>query len=216
MKRGARAYAADVDFVVLDAADHVHVEHGHGFVERPRWFFHPLRRTKQAQFLAGKRGKKNAAMELAFHRRQTARQFEHAGGAGGVIVGAGMDLADLRWGQRIEIAPAQVIIVRAHNHVLIGFTGEVGKHVVDGGLRGFNVHFQRKTKVVRKRKGCRLGCSIDLALDIGQRFSGRAKPGFHGRVLCLDEENSAVDRPADAAKSRQQIFFTLGRAFRSR
>ena len=42
LKCGTGANAADVNFIVFDAADHVHVEHGHGLIE---WFgrlFDPL------------------------------------------------------------------------------------------------------------------------------------------------------------------------------
>src|ERR1700733_7820365 len=42
LQRGACAYASYVDFLIFDAADHVHVKHGYGFVERPGWIFDPL------------------------------------------------------------------------------------------------------------------------------------------------------------------------------
>ncbi len=42
LKGRAGADAADIDLVVLDAADHVHIEHGDGLVERARGLLRPM------------------------------------------------------------------------------------------------------------------------------------------------------------------------------
>jgi len=52
LQRGTRADPADIDLVVFDAADHVHVEHGHGFVEGLGGFLDPRGGTEKAQFLS--------------------------------------------------------------------------------------------------------------------------------------------------------------------
>ena len=57
---------ADKNFFVLDPANHVHVDHGDSFVERPRRLLHPLRRTQKAQLFAREIRKENAALELPF------------------------------------------------------------------------------------------------------------------------------------------------------
>src|ERR1700730_1277574 len=63
LERGSRSSPADKNFLVLDPADHVHVDHGDGFVERQRRLLHPLRGTEQPQFLSSKVRKENAALQ---------------------------------------------------------------------------------------------------------------------------------------------------------
>src|SRR5690349_20239541 len=119
-----------------------------------------------------------------------------------------MDLANLRRRKRIKIAPPQMIIVRAEHDILIGFTGEIGEHVVDGGACGFNIDLQREMKIVRKRKRGRLGDGIDLLLNVGQGLTGCTEPRLRSLILHLYQHDAAVDRAAHAAKIRQQIFFS--------
>ena len=152
LERGAGANAADVDFVVFDAADHVHVEHGDGFVERPGRIFDPVGGAEQTELFTGERREENAALQLAFQRREQAREFEKASGAGSVVVGAGMNLADLRRRERIEIAVTEMIVVRAENDVFVGFAGEVGEDVVDGGASGFDADGERWRLAWRERR----------------------------------------------------------------
>ena len=102
-----------------------------------------------------------------------------------------------------------MVIVRAEYDVLIGLTGEIGKHIVYGCPRGFNIDLQREMKIVRKRKRGRLGDGIDLLLNIGQGLPGRTKPRFRSFILHLYQHDAAVDRAAHASKLRQQIFLTL-------
>src|SRR6476661_7585231 len=52
LKGAAGAEAADVNLVACDAADHVHIEHGDGFVERKRGILNPGGRTKVAKLFA--------------------------------------------------------------------------------------------------------------------------------------------------------------------
>src|SRR5579859_167448 len=49
---GSCTYSADVDFVVPNAADHVHIDHGDRFGERPRGLLDPLRGAKQAELFS--------------------------------------------------------------------------------------------------------------------------------------------------------------------
>src|SRR5580704_17893567 len=95
LEGGAGANAADVDFVVFDSADHVHVEHGDGVVEGLGGIFDPGGGAEEAEFFTGEGSEENAALQLAFHGGEEAGEFEKAGGTGGVVVGTGMDLADL-------------------------------------------------------------------------------------------------------------------------
>ncbi len=104
LQRCSSAHASDVNLLIVDAADHIHVEHGYGFVERTRRLFHPCRRSKQARVLLRQKTEQNSTLQLAFHRSEQARQFEHSGGTGGVVIRSGMNLADLRRRQRIKIA----------------------------------------------------------------------------------------------------------------
>ena len=100
-----------------------------------RRLLHPLRRAEQAKLFARERRKQNAALELPFARREQPREFEHARGAGSVVVGAGMNLADLRRRKRIDIAVTEMIVVRADDDVLVGLAGKIGQHIVHGGAR---------------------------------------------------------------------------------
>ena len=95
MKRRACSHSSDENLFVLDPANHIHIDHGHGFVERQRRVFHPLGRTEQTKFFSRKRSEENSALELALAWREQARQFHHAGGAGSIVVRARMNLANL-------------------------------------------------------------------------------------------------------------------------
>ena len=55
-----------------------------------------------------------------------------------------MNLADLRRRERIVIAVAEMIVVRAENDVFVGFAGQIREHVVHRGARGFDVHVDRQ------------------------------------------------------------------------
>ena len=71
---------------------------------------------------------------LALERSEKAREFNDAGRAGGVVVGAGMNLPDLRRRERIGITIAQMIIVRADDDVFVRLAGHIGEHVIHGGM----------------------------------------------------------------------------------
>ena len=45
-----------------------------------------------------------------------------------------MYLPDLRRSERIDIAVAQMVIVRAHDDVFIGFAGQISQYVVYRGV----------------------------------------------------------------------------------
>ena len=143
LERGSRSRPANVNFFVFDPADHVHVDHGDGFAKRQRRLLHPLRRAEQAELFPRKIRKENAALELPFSRSEQPREFQHAGGAGSVVVGAGMNLSDLRRRKRIDISVAQMIVVRADDDVLVGFPGKIGEHIIHRGARVLDVHVER-------------------------------------------------------------------------
>ena len=83
---------------------------------------------------------------MAALRCKQASQFEDAGSAAGVIIGARMDLADLRWGKRIEVAAAEVIVVCADDDVFVGLSRQPRENVVDGGASGLDVDVKREMK----------------------------------------------------------------------
>ena len=64
--------------------------------------------------------------------REPARQFDDAGGAGGIVVGAGMHGAGQRGRQGELSAQTQVIVMRADDDVFVGLAGQVSDDVVDG------------------------------------------------------------------------------------
>ena len=80
--------------------------------------------------------------KLPFPVAPTYAPARYAGGAGGVVVGAGMDLADLRRGERIGIAVTEMIVVRANDDVFVGFARKIGKDVAYGGTDGIDVHVE--------------------------------------------------------------------------
>ena len=123
--------------------------------ERQRRFFHPLGRTEQAEFFSCKRSEENSALELALHRREQARQFHHAGGAGGVVVRARMNLADLRRRERIHVAVAQMIVVRADDDVFVGLPRKVGEHIIHRGACALDVDAERNAQIAGKRERIR-------------------------------------------------------------
>ncbi len=152
LERRARPRPSNKHFFVFDPADHVHVDHGDGFVERQRRLLYPLRGTEQAELFPRKIRKENAALELAFPRSQDTREFQNARGAGGVVVGAGMNFSDLRRRERIDVSVAEVIVVSADDDVLIGLSGKVGQHVVHDRARLLDIDTERNQKRAGKRK----------------------------------------------------------------
>src|SRR5437763_4371846 len=103
-------------------------------------------------------------MEFAFQRSEFASQFQHACSTGGVVVGARMDLSDLIWSKGGRIATAEVIVVSADNDIFIGLAGKVGKNIVDGGAKEFDVDFQGEMQIVGKGKRVGLVRLVDLIL----------------------------------------------------
>ena len=55
-----------------------------------------------------------------------------------------MNLANLRRSQRIEVAAAQMIVVRADDDVFVGLPGQPCENVVDRRARRFDVDVQAK------------------------------------------------------------------------
>src|SRR5580692_1356218 len=209
LEGGTGANATDVNFVVFDSADHVHVEHGDSFVERLGGIFDPGGGTEEAEFLTSEGGEENAALELAFHGGEEAGEFEEAGGAGGVVVGAGMDLADLRRSERIEIAATEVIVVSAEDEVFVGFAGEIGKDVVDGGASGLNADGKSGYLSGGKGEGSGLGGGVNLFVEVFEGFAEGLKPGIGNGIFDLGAEDADVFWAADAAKTSEKIFFAV-------
>ena len=120
-----------------------------------------------------------------------------------------MDLADLRGGEGIEVAAAEMIIMRADDDVFVGLARQPCEHIVDRGARGFDVDVKGQVKCVGERERCGLGGGVDLLLSILQRFSRGLKPRFRNRILRLHHDNANIFRATDAAEAGQQIFFSV-------
>ncbi len=114
-----------------------------------------------------------------------------------------MDLPDLRGRKRIEIAAAEMVIMRAKNDILAGFAGKIGEDVVHFGVDGLDVDGKRGAQRVRKVERRRFVRGIDLLLHILQSLSCRLKPAVRDIVLHLGEQNADVFRAADAAEPRE-------------
>ena len=209
LQGGSRADTADINFVVLDAADHVHVEHGHGVVQRLRWILDPRGRAEQAQLFTGKRHEQDSTLELPFAWGQNSGKFQDASGARSVVVGAWVNLADLRRSEGIEGAAAEMVVMGADNDVFVGFTGKISEDVVDGGMSGFDIHGKRGMQGFRKCEGSRFRGGVDLLLNLFQRLPCRAEPVVSYRVFHLGKQEANVFRTAHAAKAGQQIFLAV-------
>ena len=209
LERGAGANATDIDFVVFDSADHVHVEHGDGFVERLGGIFDPGGGTEETEFFTGEGSEENAALELAFHGGEEAGEFEKTSGAGSVVVGTGMDLADLRRSERIEIAAPEVIVVRAENDVFVGFAGEIGEDVVDGGASGLDADGEHGSLRGGKGEGSGLGGGVNLFVEVFEGFAEGLKPGIGNGIFNLGAEDADIFWAADAAEASKNIFFAV-------
>ena len=92
----------------------------------------------------------NAALKLPLHRSEESRQLQNTGGAGGVVVRARMNLANLRRGERIDVSISQVIVMSADDDVLVGLAREVREHIVYRGPRALDIDVQRNLQVGRK------------------------------------------------------------------
>src|SRR5215472_18448207 len=61
----SRSYAADINLVVSNAADHIHVDHGDRSRERLGRLFDPFRRAKQPELFCREVHEENAALQLS-------------------------------------------------------------------------------------------------------------------------------------------------------
>ena len=83
-------------------------------------------RAEQALLFAGEVEEQDAALLVGLFG-EVAREFDDAGGAAGVIVGAGVYGAGLAGRERVLSAQPQMIVVRADDYVFIGLAGQVGQ-----------------------------------------------------------------------------------------
>src|SRR5215469_5088090 len=61
----SRPYAADINLVVPNAADHIHVDHGDHSRERLGRLFDPFRRAEQPELFSGEVHEEDAALSLS-------------------------------------------------------------------------------------------------------------------------------------------------------
>src|SRR6185295_5726477 len=104
--------AADDEFVVFHASNHVHIDHGHRTGERQDRMIDVVIRTQQPFLFAAESHEDDGAARPELLRTKQTRQLEHAGGARSVVVSAVMYLACARR-QAAFAAVAEVIVVRA-------------------------------------------------------------------------------------------------------
>ena len=129
--------------------------------------------------------KKQDAALLFRLRGEPARQFDHPGGARGVIVGAGMHRAGHRRRQRELLAQAEVVVVRADDHVLVGLARQISGHVVRRSSRSRSTSTVASTRSdAGKANDSRLQVLIDGGLDAVQiscrhRGTSARRGGLH-------------------------------------
>ena len=75
--------------------------------------------------------------------REQVRQLDHARRSRGVVVGARMHLADLRRRQRVLVAVAEMVVVRADDDVFVGLARQIAEDVVNRGLLALDIHVER-------------------------------------------------------------------------
>ena len=182
-ERGSGLRAVHEDLAVLNAADHVHVEHGDGVLERQQRMIHIPVAAQQPQFLAREGQEQNSALLLRLLRKP-ARQFDHAGGAGSVIVGAGMHRADLRGRERMLVAQAQMIVVRADDHVLGGLARQVGRDIVNRLDLVHQIDGQIHLELWQERTSAASDL-VDVLGDFAQVAAFGVQPRFGGSLLSL-------------------------------
>ncbi len=114
------------------------------------------RRAQQPKFFAGKVHEQDAPLQLSPLRSEQARQFENARCSAGVIVRPGMNLPDLRRREGIEIAPAEMIVVRPDDHVFIALAGQPRENIVDRCACGLDVDMERQMERVGESEQTRV------------------------------------------------------------
>src|SRR5215472_11752322 len=77
----SRSYAADINLVVPNAADHIHVDHGDRFRERSGRLLDPFRGAEEPEFFSSEVHQEDAALELSTLRREQSRQFKDSSSA---------------------------------------------------------------------------------------------------------------------------------------
>jgi len=95
--------AAHENLSTLNAANHIQVQHRHGFIGGERRMIDVPVAAEQSQFLPGESEEQNSALGLLLLGEPT-RQFNHAGSSGRVIVGSRMHHLHLIGRQRMFIA----------------------------------------------------------------------------------------------------------------
>ena len=112
------AGAGDVDLVLIDPPDHIHVDHQDGVFQRDRGIFAIMGGAEQSDLFPAETGEDHRAGQGGFG--DIGSDAHHRGGAGGVVVGAVMDhrLVTTVAGAA-QVAPAEVIIVGTHHNILI-------------------------------------------------------------------------------------------------
>ena len=100
-----------------------------------------------------------------------------------------------------------MIVVRANDDVLVGFSGKVGEDVVHRRARRLNLQIERNGLRCRERHRVRLIGRVNSRLHVCERFSRPYEPRCSGFVRDLHDGNAHVFRTRDAAERGEQILF---------
>src|ERR1700722_7361429 len=196
--------AAHVNLAVPNAADHIHIDHGHVVFEGQQGMVNVVAGTEQAQFFAREGQEQNAPLVFGL-LREPARQFDDARGAGSIIVGAGMDGAR-KGGRHGELpAQAEMIVMRADDHVLAGFAGQVRGDVVDRFHFTSDIDIQVQAQRFGQGEGFRMQVLIDAALDGFQVLAAQGQPAVHYAGFDLDELDAGIVRAFRASEFLQVV-----------
>ena len=148
-------------------------------------------RAEQALLFAGEVEEQDAALLVGLFG-EVAGQFHDAGGAAGVIVGAGVYGAGLAGRERVLSAQPQVIVVRADDDVFIGLAGQEGSHVVHGLDGALDVEIGVHADGIGEGEGLGLEVLIDRGFNFLQALAGIGEPLFDAGFLHLHKRNAGI------------------------
>ena len=160
--------------------------------------------AEQAQFFAREGQEQNAALMFGLVR-EPARQFDDARGAGGVVVGAGMDGSGQRRRHGELPAQAEMIVMRADDDVFAGFAGQVGAYVVDRFHFPRDIDVQVEAQRFGQSERFRLQVFVDAGLDGVQVLAAESQPSIHDVGFHLNELDAGVVGAFGAAEFLQVV-----------
>src|SRR6266404_6234574 len=119
-----------------------------------------ITRSEQAQLFTRKGQEQNPALVLRL-AREPMREFDDAGRAGCVVVGAGMNGSGQRWRHRELLAQPKVIVMRPDDNVFRSLARKVSADVMDGLHFAADIEVELQAHAGRKGERLRMQILID-------------------------------------------------------